>query len=183
MWFHWWGLEHVCCSVRQAFRQTQSCSDGKVEFCFLRNHGKKKNTPSVFQRQNRKISKGYPKAKTKPNSHANTPLKCLVLKSLNKRCPVPLHGSANPEPLRLGRWQSLEQKSSPSYRVHGQKKSGTKRPLPKHELTSFALPWNYAKKSSSTPVQYNYILLQISTNIGIQIIKSNKLTSNYTYHL
>ena len=83
---------------------------------------KKKNTPSVFQRQNRKISKGYPKAKTKPNSHANTPLKCLVLKSLNKRCPVPLHGSANPEPLKLGRWQSLEQKSSPSYRVHGQKK-------------------------------------------------------------
>ena len=98
---------------------------GKLNFAFFETTEKKEHAIRFPEAK----SKGYPKAKTKPNSHANTPLKCLVLKSLNKRCPVPLRGSANPEPLRLGRWQSLEQKSSPSYRVHGQKKNPALRGL------------------------------------------------------
>ena len=138
VWFHWWGLEHVCCSVRQTFRRTQDwCSDGKVEFCFLRNHGKKR-TRHPFSRgkiaATRKPKQSQIVMQTHPwNALSSNP---STNDALSHCAEVPIQ---NLWDLAVGRVLS----KSPAHPTEftGKKKSGTKRPLPKHELTSFALPW------------------------------------------
>ena len=91
MWFHGWGLEHVKAAqsvanwTRRLHRTGAAMGKLFFVFSFKFETAKKKNTPSVFQRQNR----GYPKAKTDPNSHANTPSKCFAHLCTQRTMPCP----------------------------------------------------------------------------------------------
>jgi len=103
--------------------------------CFLLNlKPRKKRTRHSFSRGRIAATRKPKQIQIVMQTH---PQNALHIFALSERCPVPPRKNANSKPLRLGSfslavaiwcWHSLEQNSSPSYRVHGQNEG----PLPKH---------------------------------------------------